>query len=554
MKRYYFVPTISIFLILQFSFVFAQNWEWAIGGKGYDSFDYSNAVVTDQSGNVYIAGYFKSATLTFGTKKITNSGQEDIFVAKFDSKGNCLWNIAFGGQENDRATCMALAGDYLIVSGYFESKPAMFEDLKVEASSGSDIFVVVLNPNNGKVTNLKTFKGDGYDDLNSIFVDNQGFIYLSGEFSGDYLVFGNDTLKNYNYGTIYKGMGDGFVAKLTQDLNPIWALRFGGVSNDRVNTITTDNEGMVYIYGTFNSNFLNVIDTVFNKGYSDIFLFKYDQNNKRFLWQLFLSGTDKEYPASIVFGNDGYLYLTGEFQSDVIRLPGYTLSNSGSYDFFIIKLDKNGNIANARSFGSYADEYAKKIVIDNQGSLYIGGYFASSTFSLDNFILTNSSTDQYADIFVAKFDKDLKPIWVLTAGGKGEDQSFNIAVDNNGNLYQTGNFESREIFFNKTSIFNFGYSNIFIAKLNPNLPLSTELNNSSASGIFVFPNPCTNYLCISLTEEKIAPVKGIIYNSLGVEQLEFLVKENLWLDLNAFENGCYFIKIDNKTLPFIISR
>lgn len=540
---------VYLLFLTSFNVSFAQNWEWAIGGKGYDSFDYSNVVVVDEDGNVYIAGYFQSASLSFGDKKINNSGGEDIFVAKFDAKGNCLWNVAFGGEENEKATCMTFANGNLIVAGYFESKPANFGGKIANATSGSDLFVAIINPNDGTVSQLFTFGGDGYEDPNSIFVDNLGNIYLSGEFSGDYLIFGQDTLKNYNYGTIYKGMGDGFVAKLKPNGNFEWALRFGGVANDRVNSAIVDSDGMVYIYGTFNSNLLAVLDTVYNKGYSDIFLFKYDQNNKKFLWQVIFSGEDKEYPASIAIGKDGNIYLTGEFQSDVLKFPGGQFTNNGSYDFYIVKMDRDGRILKARNFGSYADEYAKKIVFDETGNFYIGGYFASISFNLDNFTLNNSSTDQYSDIFVAKFDADLNPHWGQSAGGKGEDQSFSIDVDKLGNVYQTGNFSSREMFFNKKSLFNFGYSNVFLAKLNPNLPLTVGIE-SSEQEIIIYPNPGGNYIWIAPCKENLQE-KCKIFNLLGLEVLEFTLSAPTKLDISSFGKGIYLLLLGNKIYPIV---
>ncbi len=531
----------------------AQSWEWAVGGKGYDSFDYSYSVATDHDGNVYVAGHFQSQTLTFGNKKINNAGKEDIYVAKFDSKGNCLWNVGFGGQENERATCMVLGKSSLIVAGFFESKPATFGDKSANAVSGSEIFIVFLDPNTGNVQKLYMFGGDGYDDPNSIFVDDFDNIYLSGEFSGDFLVVGTDTLKNFNYGTTYKGMGDGFVVKISPDANIEWAKSFGGVSNDRVNSVVVDREGMVYFYGTYNSPYLELADSVLNKGFSDIFLFKYDQRNNKLLWKLYIAGTDKEYAASIAIGHDSCIYLTGEFQSEVLKFRDDSLINKGSYDFFILKLSKEGDILKSRSFGNYADEYAKKTVFDKEGNFYIGGYFASPVINLDNLALLNSTTDQYSDIFAAKFDRFLNPIWVQTAGGKGEDQSFSIAVDYTGNVYQVGNFESREIFFNKRSIFNFGYSNIFLAKLNPNIPANVEYHSVEYTPILIYPNPCDDFLLL-LSDNNNLPKTCKIFDILGNEIIEFTLKEGTILDVGFLESGIYFLQFEGRMFSFVKMR
>lgn len=542
---------IRTLLIFSFSFIqiFAQEWEWAIGGKGYDSFDYSNAVVVDNSGNVYIAGYFQSSTISFGNVKINNYGGEDIFVAKFDNNGTCIWAQSFGGVENDRATCLALYGNFLLVGGSFESKPAKFGNFNLNSTLGSDIFIATLNLNDGNVVGVKSFEGNNYEQIYNIFVDDSSNIFICGDFSGDSLILDTIVLRNFNYNTSIKGMDDGFLAKISPNGKTIWAKAIGRVGNDRVNDVLVDKEGMVYIYGTFNSNFLVFQDTMLNKGYSDIFLVKYDPYNNRYLWQIKISGEDKEYPASMTFGTGNNIYITGEFQSSNLKFGGIELANSGSYDFYLAKIDVDGNILKLCSFGSYADEYAKKIVADKNGNIYIGGYFASPSLVLDNITLLNSTSDNYSDIFTAKFDAELNAIWGKTAGGKGEDQSFSIANDNFGNIFQTGNFNSREIFFNKKSIYNYGHSNIFLSKLNPIIPSEVEKCCTPDSEIIIYPNPCENFIIIEI-DKQITPIKCDVLNYLGEKIREIKLINKSVFETKELPKGLYFLRFSNKVIPF----
>lgn len=541
---------IQLLIIFFFSYsqIFAQNWEWAIGGKGYDMFDYSNAVVVDNSENVYIAGYFQSNSLSFGNIKVDNKGGEDIFVAKFDNNGNCIWAQSFGGKENDRATCLALYGSFLLVGGSIESKPAKFGNFDLTPSAGADIFLATLNLSNGNVINVKSLNGNNYEQIYNIFVDDSNYIYICGDFSGDSLVLDSIVLKNFNYNTSIKGMDDGFLAKISPNGKTIWAKAIGRVSNDRVNDIVVDKDGMVYIYGTFNSNFLIFKDTLFNKGYSDIFLVKYDPYKDKYIWQIEISGTDKEYPASMTLSEDGTIYITGEYQSSDLKFGGVGLNNVGSYDFYIAKINFDGDILKLRSFGSYADEYAKKIVADKIGNIYIGGYFGSPSLVLDNTTLLNFAPDNYSDIFVAKFDSDLNAIWGKTAGGKGEDQSFSIAYDKLGNIFQTGYFSSREIFFNKISIFNYGYSNVFLSKLNPNIPSGVQQNRSLDNGIVVYPNPCENFITIETTQQS-TPIKCEILNYLGEKLAEFIINNKIVLETKELPSGLYFLRFSGRIVP-----
>ena len=66
------------------------NWQWAKSAGGTGS-AFGLIVSTDAIGNVFMTGYFKSPTITFGTTTLTNAGSNDIFIVKYDATGNVLW-------------------------------------------------------------------------------------------------------------------------------------------------------------------------------------------------------------------------------------------------------------------------------------------------------------------------------------------------------------------------------------------------------------------------------------------------------------------------------
>jgi hypothetical protein len=59
-------------------------WAESAGGLGSD---YAISITVDPSGNAYLAGYFHSSTITFGSTTLTNAavGNPDIFLAKLSS-------------------------------------------------------------------------------------------------------------------------------------------------------------------------------------------------------------------------------------------------------------------------------------------------------------------------------------------------------------------------------------------------------------------------------------------------------------------------------------
>ena len=65
---------------------------------GNNDYDWGSGIALDNDGNIYITG----DTESFGT------GSFDAFIAKYDSAGNSLLNITWGGSNSDSGSGIAL--------------------------------------------------------------------------------------------------------------------------------------------------------------------------------------------------------------------------------------------------------------------------------------------------------------------------------------------------------------------------------------------------------------------------------------------------------------
>jgi hypothetical protein len=70
---------------------------WTIQ-SGTSSVDQANAVTTDSSGNLYVAGYSKGVL-----EGHTNSGMSDLILIKYNSQGTIQWTKQLGTLEDDQA-------------------------------------------------------------------------------------------------------------------------------------------------------------------------------------------------------------------------------------------------------------------------------------------------------------------------------------------------------------------------------------------------------------------------------------------------------------------
>jgi hypothetical protein len=123
------------------------NYVWS-KGIGSVNKDFGNAFQLDNSGNIYLTGYF-SNTADFdpgaGVQNLVSQGNYDIFIAKYDNSGNYVWAEGIGGVNQDDAWAMCKdASDNIYITGGF-SAIADFDpgaDTAALASAGmNDVFI-----------------------------------------------------------------------------------------------------------------------------------------------------------------------------------------------------------------------------------------------------------------------------------------------------------------------------------------------------------------------------------------------------------------------------
>jgi len=311
----------------------------------------------------------------------------------------------------------------------------------------------------------KQMGGHTGDYAVSVAVDNQGNVYSTGVFS-DTADF-NPGVGVYNF--ISKGQGDMFIQKVDANGNFLWAKQMGGIDNDWSYGISIDADKNVYTTGVF----LDTVDfdpgaAVYNlvsKGGWDIFVQKLDSNGN-FLWVKQMGGTGYDWVQSLTTNASGSVYVAGAFVDTVDfdpNAPIHNLISKGNGDYFLQKLDANGNLIWVNQTGSMGDDRGNAITIYPNGNIYVTGYFQDtvdfdSGTSVYNLMSANGSN------FIQKVDSNGNFIWVKQIGGV----SYGITVDATENVYTTGTF-SGTVDFNPAaatySLTALGTYDVYLEKL-----------------------------------------------------------------------------------------
>ncbi len=146
--------------------------------------------------------------------------------------------------------------------------------------------------------------------------------------------------------------------------------------------------------------------------------------------------------------SQGNIINVGVFRdtTDFDQGPGVDqrISFPGKVQMFIQKIDAQGNHMWVKTFGSNGLSSLNNVKVASDGSIYCSGYFEAALFDFNpdpNVAYTLSRGLYNRAMFLLKLDASGNFGWALAQGGD-DVQHTGIAVDNNGNLYATGVFNS----------------------------------------------------------------------------------------------------------------
>lgn len=485
---------ISALIISGFNkIVYAQTQTRLQWVKNMGSLAYDNATTTaiDDSGNVYIGGYF-SGTTDFdpgsGTYNLSCSGNTDCFITKLNAKGNFVWARKMGGGGED--ICFSIVLDdsgNIYHTGSFEYK-ADFDPgsgtYYLTAGQLKDVYVQKLNKS-GNFVWVKQFGGIKEEIGFSITIDNSGNIYTTGSFQ-DSVDFDPGTSKAFLFSSID---GNIFISKLSNAGNFVWAKMLGTPysSSGVGNSITLDDSGYVYTTGWFYGT------ADFDPGAGKVNLTTTGQST--FISKLNNSGNFvyalKDGGASNAIAIDRFrnMYVTGQFSGTTDFDPGsgtYNLSSAGGKEIFITKLNPSGKLIWAKQMGGSGDDIALSIAVDDSCGIYTTGFFdytADFDPGKSKYYLTSGSL---LDVFISKLDSAGNFVWANKMGSNFEDKGLSIKVDNFHNVYTTGYFTGKVDFDPGKATVNLisvGNSDVFIQKI----------KQCKVTDTTIYPNKCNVY-------------------------------------------------------------
>jgi hypothetical protein len=315
----------------------------------------------------------------------------------------------------------------------------------------------------------KDWGSNDVESLNSIDVDNEGNVYVTGYFFNT-VIFDPETSEVRSS----HGNEDAFLLKYDSLGNLQWLKTWGGIGSDSCEDVEIGPLGEVFVVGYFQETVDFNPDgggTKVSVGSEDAYLSKFDQQGN-WIWTQVWGGPDSDWAWDVVYNAESALYVVGEFYSSCDFTPGGggTKTSNGGADCYVSYFSDDGSWSWTQTWGGTQSEACFSVTSDSSGNAFITGIFNGTTDLDPNTGFTKTSNGQY-DVFLTKFDKYNAWQWGKVWGGTGFDTGNCIDTDATGHVYVMGDYRNT-VDFNPagggTKIANGGGPDCYLSKFDTN--------------------------------------------------------------------------------------
>lgn len=372
------------YLTIKYNSAGSEEWTSRINGSG-GSVDIAYALVIDSSGSIIITG-----------GSVGSRSGYDYFTIKYSSAGDTLWTRRYNGPKNSKDIAYSIALDdsqNIFITGESEGLTGthgIFEDYATVKYNPAGDFQWAARYNGPA--------GD-YDKANSICVDTEGNIYVTGVSDGGSSGSGDP---HFDYATIkYNSAG------LTQ-----WIRRYNSSNGeDEGVMVKADELGNIFVTG-----FSSDVST-----FADYATINYSADGDT-TWISRYNGpaSNDDRASSLAVDNLGNVFVTG-------KSYGGSITN---YDYTTIKYNSLGDSVWVNRYNGGASDIdgASAVSVDKSGNVYVTGYSTNISTAFD-----------YATM---KYNTDGDLSWIINYTNSdfsgSSDEPFAMFVDASGIVYVTG--------------------------------------------------------------------------------------------------------------------
>lgn len=305
-----------------------------------------------------------------------------------------LWEKSYGGKHADYLFDVIPTPDYgFILTGSSLSKKT---GNKTEDNRGDLDYWVWKMDEKGELDWQKSFGGTGQDLLRCVVLTYEGGFLLAGSSESNQ---GLDKKENSN------GESDFWIIKLNAKGGEEWQKTIGGSGQDELTALVKTKDGGFLIGGSSNSE-KSGDKSDDSYGGMDYWVIKLDAKGE-LIWQKTLGGNYNDELRSIALSEDGGYIIGGS--SNSADNGTKTQKNIGKSDYWVVKLDKDGNEQWQKTIGGSGDDQLCVVYTSQDGNYLLAGNSISESGNDKR-----SSNESGTDFWVLKLDKEATILWQET--------------------------------------------------------------------------------------------------------------------------------------------
>lgn len=505
MKKH-FTKNHLAFLLIAITFFSskAQQWQWAKAiNMPFGAFLQGVQMCSESSGNFYLTGYMWDQN---------NGYPAGSCIIKYDISGNELWRKTL----NDKIRVLRIQPDNLgniLLAGDFRDTVKL-NGVSYTAQKNNDGFLISLG-SSGSTNWFKKISGPGEESAQDIYCDNSGNMYLTGQFSNNTLIEGNN-LQTTGIGSTYVlkcGINGAYKSLITAN-----TIDAAGYNNGY--RFQKDANGNLYVLGNYNQ--IQIASSTLTDGnpYYAQYLAKLDSTGQLQFLNHIIGGTERFKNFKIT---NNELYFTGD--------GGWTNGGWTKTE----KYDIAGTKTWSKSKTGFYYEYSSNSLEDSNGGIYTIGYEGNpnvpqwnTTYALMLSNFNNAGQENCSYI-----------------NSVGRVEGSDICRANATEYLITGHTPDTITFAN--TLIKKSDGNIFIARfMNAGMPTAVKPTEAIASEVKIVPNPSSGEFNIQLSEN-IKEGTYIVYDLTGKKVFDLPLNsssEKQTIDLTGKTKGIYFLEIN----------
>jgi hypothetical protein len=335
------------------------------------------------------------------------------------------WDKSFGSATGDTLSDMVVTEGGIYLLGRSDSNVSID---KSENSKGKyDYWIVKIDADGNKIWD-KTI-GTAADEslFPKITATSDGAIVIAG--SSDSNASGDKSENS-------KGGSDYWILKIDADGNKIWDKTIGSAGNDSLTEITAAPDGAIVIAGISDSN-ASGDKSENSKGGSDYWILKIDADGNK-IWDKTIGSVKGDSNPKITATSDGAIVIAGS--SDSNASADKSENGKGKNDYWILKIDADGNKIWDKTIGSVGEDRTANIVATNEGTIVVGE--SNSNASGDK-TEDGKGSNGDVDFWIVMLDSNGNKIWDKTIGTNSWDTNifltifgaYGVGIDSLGNIF-----------------------------------------------------------------------------------------------------------------------